>query len=281
MGTDVIADYLEVLRVELGHRRDVDDVAAEAEDHLRAHAEAEVAAGADPDDAALDAVRAFGEPRVVARAHLRTSSGRLAVPTEATRTAGFTAMVAGGLWVVLAVWGAGFLVEHVLAWPVPFQSWYFLAVAALSAAAVLMCTTAVALRERHGGVLGPLWYVGVVGLVLGAFCALTVGWAVPVWMTLLAIGSAFTAVAVLRRPIAPIAPTVVSLVAMPCGLAVYALAQAVELGRADEYGDRPAAMYAALTVGCLLSAVAMVTTGRWLRGEQPYVDLESLPAPPA
>lgn len=61
MGADMITDYLDALRVRLRSRRDVDDLVAEVEDHLRAHVDALVREGNPEDEASRLALESFGD----------------------------------------------------------------------------------------------------------------------------------------------------------------------------------------------------------------------------
>jgi hypothetical protein len=98
---DLIVAYL----VELGHglpgRQDVDDVLAEVEDHLRQKASQLEASGLDPDAAQREAVEAFGDPVVVARAFTTVPTVPGAVATRFTRFSGVVAIAAGLAWVSL------------------------------------------------------------------------------------------------------------------------------------------------------------------------------------
>ena len=281
MGTDMITDYLETLRMRLRSRRDVDDLVAEVEDHLRAHVDALVREGNPEDEASRLALESFGDPNVVARAYLTTPAGTLAVPTDSTRAAGSLAVAGAGSWILLLVlWAVHHLLESTLDWQLSFQPLYFAGVLVLAGASGLMCAVAFAIRDRHGRALGPFGVVGLGALLVGAASTLVVGWAVPVWMTLLGVGTACVSVAVLRRPIAPRLPAVLLGCALPAGAAAFIVARALELGSPNEFGDYPVATFAGLTIGCLLSAAAMLAINRWLTREQPFAD-PGLSAPPA
>jgi hypothetical protein len=271
MGTDMITDYLDTLRARLQSRRDAEDLVAEIEDHLRAHVETLVRDGQNPDDAARLSLESFGDPNVVARAYLVTPAGKLAVPTVSTRAAGALAGISALLWLgLLAIWAIGAALDHTLSGPAADYLFYFAGVLVLAGASGLMCAVAFAIRERHGGTIGVVGTVGLGALILGAVSALVVGWAVPIWMTLLGAGAVCVAVAILRRPFAPRAPAVLFGLALPAGAATFAVARSLEIGRPDENGDYPVALFAALTIGCALSAAAMLAVGLWLTREEPF-----------
>jgi hypothetical protein len=273
MGTDLIADYLDALRVRLGGRRDVEDLVAEAADHLLEVVERNERDGCTLDEATRRAIESFGEPHVVARAYLSTPAG-VAVPTESTRVAGVLAFVVAGLWIaVVSLWAIATLVEDEGGAAAPGVLLYFAGVLALTGASGLTAAVVIALRERHGHALGPLGVVGLGTVLTGAISTLGVAWAVPVWMSLLAVGTALVAVAMWRRPIAPRLPTVLLAVSLPIGVATFAVTSLLEIGGTDRHGDVPAALFSGLAVGCGLSAVAMVAIGRWLRGEAVYPEL--------
>lgn len=278
MGTDLITDYLDALRVRLRSRLDADDLVDEAEDHLRGHVDDLVRAGHEPSDATRLALEAFGEPDVVARAHLTAPNGALAVPTVSTRAAGTLAAASAWLWILgLAIWGTGAALDDVLRGSAPDYAFYFAGVLALAVASALMSAVALALRDRHGGSFGA---IGIALMLVGSVSAFFIGWAVPVWMSLLGIGAAIVAVSILRRPIAPRGPTILLGIALPLGAVAFVIARALELGRPDENGDYWVAIFAALVVGCGLSAAAMFATGRWLSREEPFVLTDGATAPP-
>ncbi len=276
MGADVIAEYLDVLRVRLGSRRDVEDLIAEAEDHLRAHVDALVRSGCDATEAMTLALRSFGDPNVVARSYFTTRTGRLAVPTEGTRAAGSFAVVGAALWVVfLVVRLSGHLLEQTFEGPVADYVFYFAGVFVLAGASFLTCAVAFGIRDRHGRAFGPVGAIGVGALMIGAMSTLVIGWAVPVWMTLLGVGTACVAVSMLRRPVAPRLPAILLALALPSGVATLVVARALELGRPDEFGEYQVATIAGLAVGCVLIGFALLTISRWLAREQPFVDIPS------
>lgn len=99
MDGDLIAAYLAELGHGLSGRQDVDDVLAEVEDHLRQKASQLEAGGLDPDAAHREALEAFGDPSVVARAFTTLPTVPGAVATRFTRFSGVVAIVAGLAWI--------------------------------------------------------------------------------------------------------------------------------------------------------------------------------------
>jgi hypothetical protein len=106
------------------------------------------------------------------------------------------------------------------------------------------------------------------GLVVGGvgILATIVAWALPLWMTLLAVALTMVAVASGprgRRAVAALAAgQVVGLVALFAGIAA-------EVGERDEYGDYPAAGGIALIVTAIVTIVALIELTR--RSESPLV----------
>lgn len=270
-GDDLIERYLDDLhqRVATWHPRP-DDVVAEAADHLGERVDTLVAAGRPHPEAVAEALRRYGSADHVAAAHLR-SARRPAVPTELTRTAGLMAVIAGAGWVALPVL-AGLLPDG--APPL----WFVLA----SVFHVTVAATVVAgigLWQRHGG-LGPLGWVAVVPAVLAVPFVLFV-WPVPAWVVLLGAATAVFGLAVLRRGVAPRAPTA----AMTVGLGVAAAAVVgaelfVDPGSEDfAFAASPSAMVAMVT-GFVALGSGLAGVGRWMRSETP-VTVPPLPAPSA
>jgi hypothetical protein len=94
-----------------------------------------------------------------------------------------------------------------------------------------------------------------VGLVVCGLGVVTtfVAWALPLWMTVLAIGFALVAASGIppwRRPVAALAA------AQLLGMAALFIGITAEVGRVDEYGDYPAAF----GIGLLVTAVATIAS---------------------
>ncbi len=266
----LIDDYLAGLRRRMAWRADVDDVIAEAEDHLRSALELRIAAG-EAAGAAQQAVLArFGDPTTVATAFAATGTGGLAVPTRFTKRAGLAAMVAAGLWTAFAVlW----LTDELAGLSERIdQSLALLAMASLVGAAALTVVVVVGLNRRHGG-LGPMGTIGSVLVGLGVLATVPF-WFVMGWGVLLAAGMLLVALAVHARGLAPTAATAAFGAAWTVGVSTWSVLRVLEVGTRDEWGDYPIVSPTAITVGVVILAPGLVGLGRWLSGETP-ADLDS------
>jgi len=113
----------------------------------------------------------------------------------------------------------------------------------------LLAVAAVWIASRHGG-RSPMRRVGL-GVCAVAVLSTVAAWALPLWMTLSAVGYALIAAAGVppwRRAVALLSA------AQALGMAALFLGIAVEVGRQDEYGDHPVAF----GIGTLATAVATV-----------------------
>lgn len=99
--------------------------------------------------------------------------------------------------------------------------------------------------------------IGVGALALAS--ALTVAWALPLWMTLIAVSLAMFAVAA-PRDLRPTLGVVVA--AQIAGMAAMYVAVIAEVGRQDSYGDYPAAFGVGLVVTAAVSALGLATFAR-------------------
>lgn len=89
----LIAAYLTELRYSVARLADVDDIVAEAEDHLLASVDAAVAGGASHVEAEARALARFGSAPLVARVFNEEAKRGGAVSTRITRQAGLAAML--------------------------------------------------------------------------------------------------------------------------------------------------------------------------------------------
>ena len=130
-------------------------------------------------------------------------------------------------------------------WQIP----YLIVTLALVVGGVL---TVVAVWNLSRGVeRPPLRWIGLAFCALGVVLSTVAAWAVPVWMTLFAIGFGLIALSgskPWRRAVALLAA------AQLVGMAVMFTAMAAEVGRRDEYGDHPAAF----GIGLVVTAAATV-----------------------
>ena len=90
----LIAAYLVELRYSVANLDDVDDIVAEAEDHLLTATEAGVARGLSETDAEAEALARFGSAALVSRVCIEEAKRGGAVSTQLTRRAGVAAMIA-------------------------------------------------------------------------------------------------------------------------------------------------------------------------------------------
>jgi hypothetical protein len=167
------------------------------------------------------------------------------MPTDTVRTLTSLASLA---WIVVGGYGLwGILVEESGDnWQTPyliFASALFLG-AALTVAAVWI----VSRREERSRTR----VIGLGVCVVGVLSTL-VAWALPLWMTLLAVGYAVVGVSGLRpwrRSVAFLAG------AQLLGMASMFVGIAAEVGRRDEYGDHPVAF----GIGIVVTAAATVVS---------------------
>ena len=113
----------------------------------------------------------------------------------------------------------------------------------------LLTVAAVWIAGRHGE-RSPMRMVGL-GVCAVAVLSTVAAWALPLWMTLSAVGYALIAAAGVppwRRAVALLSA------AQALGMAALFLGIAVEVGRQDQYGDHPVAF----GIGTLATAVATV-----------------------
>jgi HAAS len=272
MAADLIDEYVRTLRSEVGRRPDVDEIIAEAEDHLYSTAERFAADGADWLGAQQSALERFGEPRLVARAFATIRSTRPAMPTPATRDAGRFAFVSAILWLVtVGGWWAAALIDPVGEVDSPGSVMaYVMGAIALIGATLLLFLTMTGLAVRHGS-LGRLGAIGLVSAAVAVVGSL-LAWVFTVWASLLLVATLLVSVAMLRRQIAPRIPTIT----FGGGLLVGALAWMalrLRVGVVDLsglWGDWFENL-AGLTIGIAILVIGLVGLGRWLRSEEPVV----------
>lgn len=272
-GDELIDDYLASLRRKLAWTPDVDDVIAEAEDHLRCAMERLVDDGVSPDDARREVLGRFGHPTTVAAAHAATSRGGVAMPTKFTKIAGVAALVSAALW---AMTGLAWLMSEFAA---PSDradtALALLAFATLIGGAATTALLVVGLYLRHGG-LGPLGIIGM-GLIGLGVVATLLFWFVMGWGVLLALGMLLVAVAVRARGLAPTGATLAFGAAWLVGVTTWSVLRVMEVGTRDEWGDYPVVSPIAIAIGVTILVPGLIGLGRWLSGETPQ-DLD-VPSP--
>ncbi len=168
MDGDLIVAYLTELGQGLPEWQETDDVLAEIEDHLRQKASRLEAAGLGPEAAQREALEAFGDPIVVARAFTTLPTVPGAVPTRFTRLSGVVAIVAGLAWVTT--------VGTMLAFAMNIVS-----PAAMNSVAVgttaLTVLALVGIVRRAGG-----FRAVVIGVVFGCVAFLALLFSAPPWV---------------------------------------------------------------------------------------------------
>lgn len=191
----LIDHYLVTLQRSLGKAPDAEDILAEVEDHLRAAAASYRDGGLDAQVAEASTLRAFGSPRLVARAFADARKGGLAVPTTFTRRAGLAA-IACPLLLLL-----GILLEEAERWTIATWSsnWYLAGNSAVLLALALLVVALLGLRARHGGAVGTFGLAGLVLVGLGTLVVLAqFSWALLLWLAPISVGCALFATGVLR-----------------------------------------------------------------------------------
>ncbi|MGI9617006.1 MAG: hypothetical protein ACR2QO_29085 [Acidimicrobiales bacterium] len=262
---ELIDEYLVALRLRLLWRPDVDDVVAEAADHLLSAMERLTADGADGLSAQHQVLARFGDSTTVATAFATTSTGGLAVPTKFTKLAGVAAIVAALLWAGSAsMW---LLDQRVDPSGGAEQVVTYLAAATLVGAASLTVMAIVGLNRRHGG-LGAL---GGIGLALAAvgMVATLLFWFVMGWGVLFAAGMLLIALAMKARRLAPSAATAAFGSAWLVGVVTWSVLRYLEVGTRDQWGDYPIVSPIAISAAVLILAPGLIGLGRWLSSETP------------
>lgn len=257
---DLIAEYVTALRASLRAHPDVDDVAAEVDDHLRCAAHRLQVQGVEAATAHRDVLARFGDATLVANAFASTATGGTAMPTRLTRTAGTFALLASIAW--LAVAPAALIGAGSADWE---RHYVTLAVTVFAAST---CTT-VALFGflRRAGSTGVLAAIAMTLAILG-----TVVLGVATWAWLLGVGflTIASAIAVLRMRRAGVGTPLAHLLlvaAWPVGAAVAVVLEPLQVGPIDSYGNAYLGQLIGLATGGLLYASGLSMSGRWLRRE--------------
>lgn len=266
----LIDDYLDALRARLAWRRDVDDVLAEAADHLHSAAARLETNGATHVHAQRQALERFGHPKALARAFATTPNGGIAVPTTFTRTAGTIALASGMLWTTA---GLAWLLSRWLEldaggdWRGAPETIQRLSGLALLTAAALTVTVMIGLHQRHG----HLGRVGVAGTAVAGVGAVSMlmFWVFTLWGGLLAVGTALVAAAMRSRDLAPRPATIMFGSGLAVGAVLWSTLRVLEVGSPTVYGDYLLVDGISVFTGCVLVALGLFGLGAWLRSEEP------------
>ena len=262
----VIDAYVARLRASLRWRPDAEDLADEAEDHLRETAARLVREGLDPDEAAARAVARFGDSTEIAHAFATTPSGGTAMPTSVTRTCGTVGVAAALCWLLAALVPVLGLTER-FTWSDLAVYLAFMALAALAAAMTTVVVTG--LLVRSGGLGGVVAAAVVLGALAATVSLLGVTWAWPIGGLVFAATFAGLVWRLRSTHTRSAATDWLAVAAWPVGVVVFVALTRLEVGPLDEYGDRPVAYAVGFATGALLFAAALLRLGTWARSEVP------------
>lgn len=261
---DLIDRYLIELRRSLGRRRDVLDLLAEVEDHLREAVERLEHEGSEAHHAQRATLDRFGDSVVVARAFAVTSSGGIAMPTTFTRAAGAVAGVAAAAWLVSVLAGLWQNEFFVSPWSQD-RYWVWTVTAVLASIASGLVLAGMLARTGSRGLSAVIAFTL---LSLGGLMAGLATWGFVAWGVLLSL--AFLPAVLSARAVAGrSAPSDWLLVlSWPTGSVLVVVLEALRVGPIDGYGDYPLAFAIGYVVAALSMASGLVGVGRWLRSEE-------------
>ncbi len=261
---DLIDRYLTELHRSLGWRRDVVDLLAEVEDHLREAVERLEHEGTEAHHAQRATLDRFGDSVVVARAFAITSSGGIAMPTTFTRAAGAIAGVAAVAWLVsvlAGLWQNDFFVSP---WS---QDRYTVWTVTAVLAAIASGLTLAGLLARTGS-RGFSAVIAFALLGLGVVAAGVATWGFVGWGVMLSL--AFLPAVLRVRAVAGRSARSDWLLVLswPVGSVLVVVLEALRVGPVDGYGDYQLAFAIGYVVAALSMASGLVGVGRWLRSEE-------------
>jgi hypothetical protein len=273
---DLVDTYLAALAERMRWRSDLEDVLAEAEDHLYTTVERLTVGGSTVEAAQVAALHRFGRPDVIATAYARTSQGGLAMPTRFTHSGGTLAIASAVLWsVVLVAWWLAGAAGMTPSDPELTAAYliYGVGAAALLGAGVTSVLSMLAVDQRLGG-LGVLGKAGLAVMSLSVVLSLA-AWVFLAWGIALAAGTAFFAAAMRGHGQAPRTATLAFGAGPTIGVITWMIvraAQGLPLTYTGLWGADWAGNLLAITVGLALLAVGLLGIGRWLRSEHPVFD---------
>jgi hypothetical protein len=273
---DLIDTYLATLAERIRWRSDLEDVMAEAEDHLYTTVERLTALGSSVEAAQMTALHRFGRPDLIATAYARTSHGGLAMPTRFTHSGGTLALASAVLWsVTLAAWWLAGAAGMAPSDPELTAAYliYGVGAATLLGAGVTLVVSMLAIDQRHGG-LGALGKIGLA--VIGVSVVLSLAaWVFLGWGIALAAGTAIFAAAMRGYGVMPRAATVAFGAGPTVGVIIWIIVRATQglpLTYTGLWGDDWVANLLALTIGLAFMAAGLLGLGRWLRSERAVFD---------
>jgi hypothetical protein len=258
--TDLIAEYLTMLRNSLRWRPDVDNLAYEVDDHLRCAASHLEQRGLDPASAQREVLVRFGDATLVAHAFSLTASGGTAMPTRLSRAAGTFAVIAAVAWLAVApaaIIGAG------------SEDWevHYTTLAILSFFASACSTIALFGLMRRAGSGGAMSSVALTLAILGTLTLGIVTWAWLVGVSLLAIAAVVAVLALRSARLGTTIGNALLVAAWPVGVAAAVVLDMLQVGPIDAYGDPYLGQLIGYSAGGLLFAAGLLVSGRWLRRE--------------
>jgi hypothetical protein len=265
---DVIDSYLVELRAALQQHPQVDDLVAEAADHLVECTARLESMGHDRSTAEALALARYGDPSVVARAFAK--AGGIAMPTKTIRIAGTAALWAAAGWLGLAIGVFPYLATVMWfsrdGWPDAWVLMVSLAGGIVTAGTLVLLH---GLLVRGNGSYSGTAYLSM-GLGVAALVLLTlVTWAWPFGVVPLALAFALA----VRRDNASLAGAGSAdwllAVGWPVGCALYLVLETQGFGPVAELGNHPWANAAGFLVGAVLFSAGLVRIGLRLRREEP------------
>jgi len=255
----LIAAFLTELRYSAARLADIDDVVAEAEDHLLASVEAGIASGRSRADAEAEALARFGSAPFVAHVFIEEAKRGGAVSTRLTRRAGLAAMLSPLLMIVGAVGN-----EAVPASEGALHGVFvMLLVAAFGAFALALW----GIRKRHGG-LGAWGRAAFWLFVASPVIALPFGWGAGAAFAIVQLAVvALLGIGMIRARILPV-PAV--------GLFTLAPAATIVMAGGLTAAGVDAALYAPIGVAAFVVGLAWVGWAMW---REPALDVHGNSGP--
>ncbi len=229
---DSIDTYLDDLRRRVARVPGGDDIADEAEDHLRASAASLCSTGFSQAEAERRAVAHYGTPANVAREFKRSSRQGGAVATRFTHLGGAACMALPVLFVAGLAGNRG---------PRGEEPWHAIGITAQALLYPALIVGVLALIRRHGG-LGRAGWVAVAVLVISPLLVMPFSYAgLAIFVVIYAVVFGILAVLLFRAAILP-RPAVLAFFGAPLAYALGALIVTLAGGDAGHAWGVPVAM---------------------------------------